>query len=295
MDLEEVQNEIRDIERSNPSVVEVTNLEDLTPDLDNIKTAVEQGVQKILSGLTQASASLNTTQEKLSKDESIERSKQINGVAGLLKVSAETLVRLLGLTTTYNELYAEAKAEAATRGEALQIEVTDSRVLLEMINETAEGIKDAIDKLELSVDLNPTFQVPALDVEPFRKALEELLPRNLVEDITANQNESTDRTLNVLSEISFRLQKLIDKPQVVADPMGGGGGGSTVDKYSLNGIEEGTDTYLGLINESGDYKIIKVDATSMSYATAGNNPTVTSYTDAWTNKLTLTYGRSDQA
>lgn len=65
--------------------------------------------------------------------------------------------------------------------------------------------------------------------------------------------------------------------------------------YSVNDIEEGTTSYFGKTNSNADWLIVKVTDTSVSYATVLNNGTVTSYTDAWTDKATLTYGRKDEA
>ncbi len=73
-----------------------------------------------------------------------------------------------------------------------------------------------------------------------------------------------------------------------------GGGSSEID-YSVNDIEEGTTSYYGKSNASGAFLVLKVTDTSVSYATVTNNGGVASYTDAWANRATLTYGRKDQA
>ena len=82
----------------------------------------------------------------------------------------------------------------------------------------------------------------------------------------------------------------------------GGGGGTTVINssssetvYSVNDIEEGTTSYYGFTTSDGTWQVRKITDTLVSYATASNNGAVTSYTDAWMNKATLTYGRYDQA
>lgn len=71
--------------------------------------------------------------------------------------------------------------------------------------------------------------------------------------------------------------------------------GAVDSDYSVNDIEDGTTSYFGKSNSSADYLIVKVTDTSVSYATITNNGGVATYTDAWTNKATLTYGRKDQA
>lgn len=73
----------------------------------------------------------------------------------------------------------------------------------------------------------------------------------------------------------------------------GGGGGSTT--WSVNDISDGATSYFGKTTSDGQWQIVKVTDTSVSYATVSNNGTVTSYTDAWTAKNTLNYGRFDEA
>jgi hypothetical protein len=67
---------------------------------------------------------------------------------------------------------------------------------------------------------------------------------------------------------------------------------STLADYSVNDM---TDTYFGFTKPDGTWLLKKVLDTSVGYATVSNNGTVTSYTDAWTNKATLTYERFDEA
>jgi len=62
--------------------------------------------------------------------------------------------------------------------------------------------------------------------------------------------------------------------------------------WGTNDIE---DPYYGQTTADGTWRILKVTDTSVTYATVSNNGTVTSYTDAWTNKATLTYERFDEA
>lgn len=63
--------------------------------------------------------------------------------------------------------------------------------------------------------------------------------------------------------------------------------------YVANDIEEtGSLTYIGFENLDGDYFIQKIDDSSgksIRFATVVNNASVTSYSDAWTNRATLTY------
>lgn len=67
---------------------------------------------------------------------------------------------------------------------------------------------------------------------------------------------------------------------------------STLADFSVNDY---TDEYYGYTKPDGTWLVKKVTDTSLSYATVSNNGTVTSYTDAWTDKATLTYSRFDEA
>jgi hypothetical protein len=77
-------------------------------------------------------------------------------------------------------------------------------------------------------------------------------------------------------------------------------GASFFSKYGTNDIEQpsSTITYIGQEDSDGNWVIKKLDTssgTSFRYATAVNNPSITSYSDAWTNRATLTYGTFSQA
>ena len=67
---------------------------------------------------------------------------------------------------------------------------------------------------------------------------------------------------------------------------------STLADYSVNDM---TDEYFGYTKPDGTWLVKKVTDTSVTYATVSNNGTVTSYTDAWTDKSILNYGRFDEA
>ncbi len=72
----------------------------------------------------------------------------------------------------------------------------------------------------------------------------------------------------------------------------GGTSASTLADYSVNDM---ADTYFGFTKPDGTWLVKQVTDTSVTYATVSNNGTVTSYTDAWANKATLTYERFDEA
>lgn len=70
---------------------------------------------------------------------------------------------------------------------------------------------------------------------------------------------------------------------------------STLADFSVNDIEEATTSYFGFTKPDGTWLIKELTDTSVAYATVSNNGAVASYTDAWTNRLTLTFGRFDEA
>lgn len=66
-------------------------------------------------------------------------------------------------------------------------------------------------------------------------------------------------------------------------------------EWGTNDYTEGDPLFAGQTLPDGTWRIKQVSDTSVSYATVANNPTVTLYTDAWTNKATLTYERYEEA
>lgn len=67
-----------------------------------------------------------------------------------------------------------------------------------------------------------------------------------------------------------------------------------IDEYSTNDIfEVGNIVYIGMENKNHDWYIKKIDTTvntEFRHATGLNNPTITDYSTAITNKETLVYG-----
>jgi hypothetical protein len=70
---------------------------------------------------------------------------------------------------------------------------------------------------------------------------------------------------------------------------------ATLADFSVNDIEDGVTSYFGNTKPDGTWLIKKLTDTSLSYATVTNNGAVTTYSSAWTNRATLTYGRFDEA
>lgn len=67
---------------------------------------------------------------------------------------------------------------------------------------------------------------------------------------------------------------------------------NTFDLYQLNDLEDAATAYFGLSDKDGKWLIkrfIDIGGT-MRYANESNNPTVTTYSTAWTGRVTLNYG-----
>lgn len=135
--------------------------------------------------------------------------------------------------------------------------------------------------------------------------------------------EAKDLDLTPLVDEQKKSNKLLK--EIADKPMGGGGSGGHTTPYQddsgkptyitlvdgkipvsltsgsdpssfyVYNIEEDTTSYYGNTNVAGDWMVKKVTDTLVSYATVTNNVAVTSYTDAWTDRATLTYGRIDEA
>lgn len=71
--------------------------------------------------------------------------------------------------------------------------------------------------------------------------------------------------------------------------------GSDPSSFYVYDQEDGTTAYYGSTNVAGAWMVKRITDTLVSYATVTNNVTVTTYTDAWTDRATLTYGRIDEA
>ena len=71
--------------------------------------------------------------------------------------------------------------------------------------------------------------------------------------------------------------------------------GTDPSSFYVYDIEDGTTAYYGNTNVAGAWMVKKVTDTLVSYATVTNNVAVTTYTDAWTGRAGLTFGRIDEA
>lgn len=186
-----------------------------------------------------------------------------------------------------------------------------------LVTATTE-VMDAVKAQQTTVEApvvnveSPTVQVEAPDLKPLGKELKKsfetavkkiVIPKFDVSKVVAEQKKTT---------------KAIDKLHGLMEelPMGGGstGGGigpfmqngalpvtgtinatpSTLADFSANDLDT-TNGYYGLTKPDATWLVLYKTDTSVSYATVTNNVSVTSYTDAWTDKETLTYGRFDEA
>ena len=73
----------------------------------------------------------------------------------------------------------------------------------------------------------------------------------------------------------------------------------SIGSYQVNHLDDGSTTpnvlYIGMEKDDGTYAIKKLDETDstlpvVTYATIGDNPSRTTYTLAWTNRATLSFG-----
>jgi len=113
-------------------------------------------------------------------------------------------------------------------------------------------------------------------------------------------------SLEHIFNLSFDKELQILGVELVGyDPLSGSNGAlkrittNAMGEYVVNDIEEiGALRYLGKEDMVGDWFVQKLDETSgtqIRFATVKNNTSITSYTDAWTNRASLTYGTYSQA
>lgn len=68
-----------------------------------------------------------------------------------------------------------------------------------------------------------------------------------------------------------------------------------IEAFEVNDVEEATSTitYIGQQSVDGQWFIQKIDESTgitLQHATKKNNSAVSSYSDAWTNRASLSYG-----
>lgn len=233
------------------------------------------------------------------------------------KLDVTPLVAGLGKLEEQLKLIPKEKPEFEQKEE---VRVTNlDEIDFTTLENAIKGIK--IDTPAPVVNLPQTeVNVDAPDLDPIKKSLSDV--------IKAVKGIKLEVPKTDLSKVEKELTKLTKLNKEILDkPMGGGGGGgratpyeqngipafvelvggavpitgsitasaSTLADFSTNNLDEGATSYFGQTKPDGTWLVLKVTDTSVGYATVSNNGTVTSYTDAWTNKATLTYGRFDEA
>ena len=118
-------------------------------------------------------------------------------------------------------------------------------------------------------------------------------------------NEQMNTEQNLLNNSYDRDFKVLAVELLAYDPLNGSGGAlkrvttNAMGEYQMNDkVEAGDVTYLGMEDAEGDWIIQKIDNTSgitRRFGTKLNNPTYSSYSLAWTDRLTLTYGTYSEA
>jgi len=123
----------------------------------------------------------------------------------------------------------------------------------------------------------------------------------MAQQSTIDQN----RTKSILGtdDVSGQSSDILAKERAIyvhiASSSASGTGLAAIGSYQVNHLDDGSTTpnvlYIGMEKDDGTYAIKKFDETSstlpvVTYATIGDNPSRTTYTLAWTNRATLSYG-----
>lgn len=217
-----------------------------------------------------------------------------------------------------NEAVAELKAIPKDHKDIKIPEQTDyTEQFSELVKATTE-VLEAIKAQKTTVEAPvvnveaPNVQVDAPDLKPLGKDLEKSF-KAAVKGIVIPEPKDYTKVLSDQLQEQRKTNKILEEL-----PTGGSSGGngsiapylvdgalpitgsitasaSTLADFSVNDIEEDTTSYFGYTKPDGTWLVKSLTGTSVGYATVSNNGTVTSYTDAWTDKLTLNYGRFDEA
>lgn len=119
------------------------------------------------------------------------------------------------------------------------------------------------------------------------------------------QTNNTQRTTQYMDNLSWDEDFGVPVVELLAyDPITDSVRRVTTDAlnhFGTNDTDKASSTifYEGLEDGSGTWQVVRIttigDVTENRYATQVNNGTVTNYSDAWTNRATLTYGTYSQA
>ncbi len=221
------------------------------------------------------------------------------------------------VVSVLNEAVAELKALPKEQFEISFPEQKDySSSFRELLTATKE-VMNAIKAQKLIVEAPvvnvdaPVVQVDAPDLQPlgkdlaksFKDAVKAIVipvPKDYTK-VLADQLTEQKKTNKLLQELptggSSGSSSIAPFMVDGALPITGSitASASTLADFSVNDIEESTTSYFGYTKPDGTWLIKSLTATSVSYATETNNVLVTSYTDAWTGRATLTFERFDEA
>lgn len=203
-----------------------------------------------------------------------------------------------------------------------ETKLIDYSAQMTSLEKAVKSVTEAVKAQETTVEAPvvnvaaPIVNVDAPDIKPITKDIERAF-KSAVGLISIPEPEKVKPVVDELKKSNKLLSEILEKP------VGGGGGGGgratpyqnsdsipafvTLDNgaipvtsggiasFQVNDIEEDTTSYFGFTKTDGEWMIKELTDTSVSYATVTNNGAVTSYTDAWTNRAALTYGRFDEA
>ena len=299
--------------------------------LDNTTTqeVIVKSFKALLDGLQSGTLKTEVTNQlrEIGTPDALKVVKAINSLQDT--ISKQEPTDLSGITNVLEQVLAEAKQIPKSHNVVDIPKPIDTTKQLEALEKTVRTVEAAIKAQKLHVEA-PVVNVPetvvnvdAPDLSPIKASVDKS-GKDVVTAVKGIKipELNTDPVEKLLKKTNKLLEEL---PELM--PRSGGGGSSwtavndqgiaqplTVDgtgalqitgsitassstlaDFSVNDIEEDTTSYFGLTKPDGTWLIKSLTATSVAYATVSNNGTVTSYTDAWTDRATLTYGRFDEA
>ena len=226
-------------------------------------------------------------------------------------------VDLKPLTKVMEGVLKEAKAIPKDHKDITIPENYDYTEQLKTLTEVMKAVDESVKAQETVVEApvvnveSPEVIVDAPDLKPLEKHYKAL--EKAVKAIVIPKPVKTDMS-KVEKELKGHTKLLKDIRDEAGKGGGSTGGGigpfmqdgalpvtgtinatpSTLADFAANDLDA-TNGYYGLTKPDGTWLVLYKTDTSVSYATVTNNVSVTSYTDAWTNNTTLTYGRFDEA
>lgn len=295
-------------------------------------SALEDTVVKAFSVLIQFMDGKTTKTEVVNQLKSISTPDFDKIVKAIIEADKDKLTKK-DLVTIENHLAKSARELSLIPKSHAKFEQRES-VKVTNLSDIKHDNSDIIKALE-KLDIKPVVEVkaPIVNVEKTDTKPLEDLTRDVLKATIANKPFKIPDFPEIPQTDMSKVEKKLDESNkhlkaIVDKPVGGGGGGgngspyvdstgkmvyvelvggavpitgsitasaSTLADFSVNDIEESTTSYFGYTKPDGTWLIKSLTATSVSYATETNNVLVTSYTDAWTGRATLTFERFDEA